>query len=237
LIASQNDKAVFIENLGVDVLMSITATKDFLHLTPEEFVELLVNSLRPAYLIVGPNYHFGRHGAGTPEILKHLGERYGFEVIIHPAVYWEKTLVSSTTIRKFIHEGKVAQATLLLGRFPRFTGIVTRGDGRGTGLGFPTANLALDANIVIPGNGVYAVYVKIGNKLYKGAANIGNNPTFQTGQRRIEVFVMDFSDNLYGQTISIDFIHKLRNEQTFSSVDDLKLQIALDIKSAEQYFL
>lgn len=235
-IITPADKATLIANLGADALLSIPFTRDFLNLSPQDFISLLVENLQPEYLVVGPNYHFGYKGAGTPDTLRQAGDKYGFTVIIHPAVYIQKTLVSSTTIRKYIQEGRVDQAAALLGRSPSFRGEVIVGDGRGRKIGFPTANLTVDQNLVIPGNGVYAVLINIDSVVHKGVANIGVNPTFQVNPRRIEVYIFDYSRDLYGQTITIDFLHKLRNERKFTGVEELSRQIRHDIEEARKYY-
>lgn len=235
-IVTPEYKAELIAELGADILLTIPFTKEFLQLSPERFINLMLEYLDPSFLIIGPNYHFGYKGAGTPETLTSAGKSHSFQVIVHPAVYVDDIIVSSTTIRQYIQEGKVDQAARLLGRHPRFHGPVTTGEGRGKGMGYPTANLAINEGLVIPGNGVYAVYVHLGDKRYKGVANIGVNPTFQGKSRRIEVFVLDFAGDLYNQFITVDFLQKLRDERTFTNVDELTAQIQLDINVAHKYY-
>jgi len=235
-IVTAEYKSELIQNLGVDVLLSIPFTEDFLRLTPEEFIILLLSHLKPANLVIGPNYHFGHKGSGTPETLKIAGQKHGFNVVVHPAVYVQNIMASSTSIRRFIHEGNIDQATLLLGRPPRVGGTVVTGDGRGKKLGYPTANIAIDNKLVIPANGVYAVEVQLDDKRYNGVANIGINPTFTEQTRRIEVFLLDFDANLYDQIILVDFLAKLRDEKAFHSVDELTNQIAQDISNAQKYY-
>ena len=182
-ISTFSEKEKLIENLGVDVLLSIPFTKEFLHLSPQDFILELAEYLQPSYLVVGPNYHFGYHGAGTPDTLRLAGEKHGFSVVIQPAVYHNNVLASSTIIRKLILDGKVDQAASLLGRNLSLRGVVITGDGRGRMLGFPTANLAVDQGLVIPGNGVYAVKVNIDSLSYNAVANIGVNPRFRSMKR------------------------------------------------------
>ncbi|MDR3592202.1 MAG: bifunctional riboflavin kinase/FAD synthetase [Negativicutes bacterium] len=235
-ITTADEKARLIAALNVDILLSIPFTKDFLQLAPREFIALLVKHLRPGHLIVGPNYHYGYKGEGTPENLKAAGEASGFDVFVHPAVYLHSQLVSSTSIRQLIQQGRVNQARHLLGRPPRISGSVIVGDRRGRNLGFPTANIAIDDSLVTPGNGVYAVRSQVAGKHYNGVANIGHNPTFPANTRRIEVFLLDFSGDLYGQNIDVDFLEKLRDEKKFASVDELTAQIAEDIRTAHKYY-
>jgi riboflavin kinase/FMN adenylyltransferase len=229
-------KAELIAALGVDVLLNIPFTKDFLRLAPQEFVNLLVENIQPSHLVVGPNYSYGYKSSGTPETLSAAGLTYGFKVLVHPAVYSGEILVSSTTIRRCIQHGQVKKAALLLGRPFRASGTVVTGDGRGSMLGFPTANIGLDEGLVFPGDGVYAVKVRTADKLYNGLANVGSNPTFNVASRRMEVHVLQFTGNLYGQRLRIDFLEKIRDEITFNGVESLKHQISQDLQTAQNFF-
>ena len=235
-IVTQDYKAELIADLGVDILFSIPFTDELLKLPPENFIELLCRHLNPGDVVVGPNYHYGYKGKGNSESLRHAADNHGFSVHIHPAVYQNGVLVSSTSIRQLILEGEVKKAAVLLGRAPRTSGVVVAGDGRGRGLGFPTANMAIDNLLVVPGNGIYAVYVYIDGKRYAGVANIGINPTFNGTNRHIEIYIINFSKNIYGQNIAVDYLAKLRDEKTFASVDELKSQIHLDIENANKIF-
>jgi len=235
-IITPADKAKLIENLNVDILLSVPFTQDFLHLAPQEFIAVMLKHLRPSHLVIGPNYHFGYKGEGSPDTLKAAGAVSGFEVIVHPAVYLNNLVVSSTSIRQFIQQGKIAQAGLLLGRPPRISGTVIAGDRRGRNLGYPTANIAIDDKLVTPGNGVYAVRSQVANKQYNGVANVGYNPTFLGKSRRIEVYLLNFSGDLYGQTMDVDFLEKLRDEKKFASIDELTAQIADDLVNAHKYY-
>jgi riboflavin kinase/FMN adenylyltransferase len=235
-IVTPGYKAALIAELGIDVLLNIPFTKELLELLPQEFITLLVEALNPAYIVVGPNYSFGYKGMGTPAMLKDAGQAIGFEVVVHPAVYVGDILVSSTTIRQFILEGNIRQAAALLGRPHRIIGKVIAGDGRGKNLGYPTANINIDPGLVTPSNGVYAVYAYVDGSRYRGLANIGTNPTFAGKTRRIEAYIEDFSGDLYQQNLVVDFLEKLRDEQSFPSADALKAQIALDVEAAQKYY-
>lgn len=232
LIVSPDYKAELIAALGADVLLSIPFTADFLRLTPRQFIDLLVENLRPAYLVVGDNYSFGYHGTGNPQLLRQAGRESGYEVVIPPPVTVEGQLVSSTVIRQHIQAGRVEEASRLLGRPFRLSGVVAAGDGRGRTLGFPTANLEAIECQVIPADGVYAVRVEADGRRYRGVANIGTNPTFNGLSRRTEVHILDFSGDLYANTILVDFITRLRGEQSFAGADSLKDQINRDVAAA-----
>ena len=236
LLVTPSYKAELIAALCADVLLAIAFDRDFLQLSPDAFVALLVDNLRPAFVVVGPNYSFGHRGAGTPELLAAAGRRHGFEVIVPPAVEANGALVSSTLIRQLILSGDVAEAAPLLGRPFRVDGVVTAGEGRGRGLGFATANIVPAAGQIVPADGVYAVYAYAGGRRYRGVANVGDNPTFKGGSRRIEVHLRAFSGDLYGQTIEVDFLARLREERVFAGEAELKAQIARDVAAAEGYY-
>ncbi len=236
LLATPEYKSDLIAGLGADVLLSVDFDRAFLQLSPDAFIGLLVDNLRPALVVVGPNYSFGHRGAGTPEFLAAAGRRLGFEVLIHPAVEVDGVLVSSTLIRQLILAGNVAEAAPLLGRPFRVAGTVAPGEGRGRGLGFPTANIAAADGQIVPADGVYAAYVHTGGRRYRGVVNIGNNPTFADNSHRIEVHLRDFTADLYGHTIAVDFLAKLRDERAFAGEEELKSQIARDVAAAEEYY-
>lgn len=219
--------------LNLDVLLMFPFQLEFSQLMPQEFVQnIIVKLLRPELVVVGPNYTFGHRGQGTPDLLKALGMKYGFQVEIVEPVYVDKQMVSSTIIRNMIMEGKVDTAQGLIGRPFSILGKVVAGDGRGRKLGYPTANIETPVSSVMPADGVYAVFVKIGEDSYRGVANIGTNPTFQTRQRRMEVHLLDFKADLYGENIRIKFIKRLRQEITFNNAAELTRQIKKDIENA-----
>ncbi|MCE5285115.1 MAG: bifunctional riboflavin kinase/FAD synthetase [Pelosinus sp.] len=235
-LMSLESRANVLEKIGVDVLLTIPFTKEFLQLSPDEFITLLLNELAPKLVVVGPNYSFGNKSAGTPEMLKQAGLRHGFEVEVEPVVTLNGVVVSSTYIRQLITEGKVNEAEKFLGRLVSLSGTVVPGEQRGRKIGFPTANIELQTNLAVPQDGVYAVRVRIGAAVHYGVANIGVNPTFSGRKRRMEVHIMNFSGNLYQETLEVEFLAYLRLEQSFDSVESLKNQIARDVKAAQQYF-
>lgn len=227
-------KSKILSRMGVDVLLSIPFTPQFLKLSPEAFLQLLQDNLNPDYIVVGPNYSFGYKSAGTPELLKAAGKAGRFQVEIHSPVYVDSQLVSSTLIRQLAGDGDVSQAAKFLGRPLRIQGEVVHGDQRGKLLGYPTANINIASGMVIPANGVYAVSISYDHKCFDGVANIGTNPTFEGTERRIEVHLLNFAGNLYGRTIELDFLEHLRGEKTFSSANELKDQIHKDVGAAQQ---
>ena len=237
LLLSEQDKQACIEKMGIDILLSIPFTSDFLKLTPAEFIGMLVTNLQPAYIVVGPNYSFGYKGLGTPETLREAGSSYGFEVQVPEAVNIHNRLASSTLIRQLIAAGKVEEATQYLGRQFSLTGVVTKGDGIGRHLGYPTANIVIPEVMASPANGVYAVEVQTtNNDCLHGVANIGNNPTFGGKNRRLEVFIFDYHGDLYGQELRIIFHSRLRGEICFSGAASLQEQIQQDVHKVRQLF-
>ena len=217
------------ESLGVQVLMEIPFTKELSRKTPEEFLEMLRDRIAPAYVVTGPNYTFGRFGRGNGRMLIREGENYGFKAEVCPAVTLGKKIVSSTKIRALIAEGDLSAANELLGHEFTYTSQVVHGDRRGRNLGYPTANLEIDDSHSMLPNGVYLVRVKIGDEIFNGIANIGDNPTFKVAKRRLEVFIDNFSREIYGENISVIFIEKIRDEKTFASIEDLKAQLRADL--------
>lgn len=235
-IGDNYDKELWMRELGIDILVNIPFTANFLKLSPIDFLTLLKTNLNPKYIVVGPNYSFGYKGQGNSKLLIELGKNFGFKAEIHPEVYIENKLVSSTLIRSLIVKGDIISANKLLGKRFKLGGQVIQGDQRGRELGFPTANMEIKKGRVIPSNGVYAVDVILKNKFYHAIANIGTNPTFNGSVRHIEVHILNFNMNIYNEIIEIEFIKKIRNEQQFESKNKLISQIKLDIQAAFKNF-
>ncbi|AJQ27683.1 bifunctional riboflavin kinase/FAD synthetase [Pelosinus fermentans] len=235
-IITQDDKVELIEKLGVDILLNIPFTAEFLKLSASQFIRLLLDQLNPKHILIGPNYFFGYKRCGTPELLQKSGLQYGFTTEINPTVYVDDVMVSSTLIRQMITAGQVDQAATLLGRPVTLKGRVIHGAKRGRLLGYPTINLGIASDLAVPQNGVYAVELIIQDNQYNGIANVGTNPTFHDIGRRIEVHILDFSGDLYGEAVTVRFLNHIRNEQTFSNSEELKSQIAKDIMAAQKYY-
>ncbi|MEJ2695342.1 MAG: bifunctional riboflavin kinase/FAD synthetase [Candidatus Sulfobium sp.] len=234
LISIYEEKIALFEKLGLDVLVKIPFTLDFSSMSPEDFTKtILCDLLGAKEIFVGYNYRFGKGRTGTVATLKKLGERYGFLVREVEQISLDGEVISSTKIRKLLAEGNVEHAARLLGRIYAVTGVVVKGDSRGKGLGFPTANIA-PKHSIIPANGVYAVRFFVREKFYDGVANIGLRPTFDENRLTIEVHVLDFNEDIYGEEISLYFIGKIREERKFKSADDLVRQITSDIRTAKE---
>jgi riboflavin kinase/FMN adenylyltransferase len=234
LINTLEEKVKLIAASGLDYLLIIPFEQNFANVTATEFVEqILVDRIGVRRLLIGYDYAFGKGREGNVELLRQLGEKLSFRVDVLAPISVNGTIYSSSLIRTLIREGNVGEVVLYLGRHFSIGGRVVHGRHRGKTLGFPTANIVTDKELV-PADGVYAVKVRIGAKLYDGACNIGNNPTFADGQQSIEAFVFDFDGELYGQDIRLYFIERVRDEQRFSSTQDLVEAISADVRRCRE---
>ncbi|MBI5545323.1 MAG: bifunctional riboflavin kinase/FAD synthetase [Deltaproteobacteria bacterium] len=226
-------KLELLEALGLDAVILQPFDRAYASLTAQAFLDdELFAGLAPLDVVVGPDFTFGRARSGTGTDLRHACQMRGVGFHEQPAVTCDGGgVVSSTKIREFIAEGRVAAAALLLGRPFDLIGTVTRGLGRGRTLGFPTANLHPE-NEVRPGLGVYAVRAFVGDRFWGGAANIGRKPTFGEDEVTVEAHLFDFSQDLYGARMGVEFLERLRGEQRFGSVDELGRAIARDCHQA-----
>lgn len=236
MIGSRSLRREILETLGVDILIEIPFTRELSRKSPEEFLELLRDKISPVCVVTGPNYTFGRLGKGNGRMLIREAESYGFRAEICPAVTVDKKTVSSTRIRALIAEGNLSEANALLGRNFTYVSKVVNGDRRGRKLGFPTANLEIEDHRAMLPNGVYVVRVKVGENFYSGIANVGDNPTFKVAKRRLEVFIDNFSGDIYGEEIAVSFVSKIRDEKIFASVDELKAQLSDDLDFLRRNF-
>jgi riboflavin kinase/FMN adenylyltransferase len=229
LITSLEEKIRHLSNLGIDALILIPFSLDYARTTAEEFVfGFLWERLRIRKILIGQDYTFGRGKEGNEAFLTASGNRLGFEVEVLSAYKVGETTISSTRIRNALLTGEVRYAASLLGRPYNLAGEVISGSHRGVGLGFPTANIRPDKEL-IPPNGVYAVHVLLEGKRHMGALNIGFNPTFADQKLSIEVHIFDFNENIYGKHTDLLFIERLREEIRFANQGELIAQIDRDI--------
>jgi riboflavin kinase/FMN adenylyltransferase len=229
LISTYEEKELLLDASGIDYLVVIPFTKHFAALTAKEFVsDILVRKLGIKKLIIGYDYAFGRNREGNIGLLRQLGIEYGFAVEVLEPIWDGKTIFSSTNIRKMIRDGNVRGVVALLGRQFSIQGKVIHGHNRGRALGFPTANIQTDKEL-IPKCGVYAVKVKIDQNMYDGACNIGPNPTFDDEAISIEVFIFDFAGDLYGLKLHLFFIERIRDEMKFPDIATLQSAIERDV--------
>lgn len=203
-------------------------------LSAREFLKITQENLRMKGLIIGPDFALGRGREGDFDALCSLGREMGFTVEKVPPLVLDGMVVSSTTVRKAIALGDVRLFQKLVGRYYALNGEVIRGAERGRHLGFPTANLALPPERATPANGVYASWAYIHGERCAAATNIGVRPTFDNGQRLAEVYILDFEGDIYGRELCVELVEKLRDELRFSSVDELKEQMKLDVLKTKE---
>lgn len=227
-----------IESLGAGALLLVHFDKAFSLRTGEDFVRDLARELPSIRSIcVGANFTFGFKRSGDVELLRKLGAELGFAVLAVAAVSLDGKTVSSTRIREAIRAGNLDAASQMLGRIYQLIGPVVRGDGLGRQLGFPTANLEANG-LVLPPSGVYAAHAEFNGCRHRAVLNIGYRPTIESvhPQLRVEAHLLDFSGDLYGRTLGIAFLGKLRDEKKFGSLPELQVQITQDIAAARKGF-
>jgi len=234
LLNTVAEKAAILERLGLDVLIIQPFTKDFSRLSATEFVrDILVNLLKSKKIIIGYDHRFGRNRNANIKDLIAFGAALDFEVEEIPAQEIAAISVSSTKIRKALEQGEIRTANAFLGYAYLLTGTIVKGKGVGRTLSFPTANLAIAEEYKqIPKNGVYVVSSLLQGAVVYGMMNIGFNPTVNGRIRSIEIHYFNLDADLYGQQIQVNVLHRLRDEKRFSSLDDLKAQLAVDQKKA-----
>ena len=223
-------RAELVEQLGVDVFFVLPFTVELSRMPADEFVhEVLVERLHVAEAVVGDNFTFGHKALGNVELLRALGQRFGFTAGGVELLSQGGLTFSSTYIRSCIDAGDVAAAATALGRPHRVEGIVVRGDQRGRSMGYPTANLSTPRHTAIPADGVYACHFVHRGRTLAAAGSIGTNPTFSGRERRVEAFVLDVDEDFYGEQVALDFVDRLRGMWRFDTTDKLVSQIEDDV--------
>ena len=230
LINSIREKETILNELGIQHFIKIPFTREFAQMSSERFIrDILVDKIGTKKLVIGYNHRFGRNREGSFENLMHKSYDYGFEVEEIPRQEVDNIGISSSLIRKALHDGDVESASRFLGRPYLLNGTVIHGDKLGRILGFPTANIQVQEEYkLIPGNGTYAVWVKVENGTYRGMLNIGIRPTLNGNQQRIEVHILDFENEIYNSDLAVTFVKRLRDEKKFDSLDALKNQLETD---------
>ncbi len=238
LLTTFEEKAQFLAENGVDCLVKVPFTRSFSELSSKDFIQnVLVDKLETRKLIIGYDHKFGKNREGGFEYLKENQGLFGFEVEEIPRHDIDSVGVSSTKIRNALSIGDVEEARKLLGRSYTLSGIVIKGDQFGRQLGYPTANVYIAEEFkLIPADGVYAMLVHLKSGVYQGMMNIGVRPTISGKRRQIEVNIFDFDKDVYGQSIKLEFVSKLREERKFESKDHLKEQLGRDKIAALSVF-
>lgn len=238
LLTMPDERAELVRAQGVDQMINLAFDHQLADQSAETFMQHLSTHLGLKNLLIGYDFALGKGRAGNFSRLQEIGQQLGYTVQAFDALSKNSQVISSTSIRQDLAVGLVDAAAQKLGRLYRVSGLVVAGDGRGRTIGIPTANLKVPAEKAIPGNGVYACWVDVDGQKHQSVVNIGVRPTFTQGenQARIEAHLLDFAADLYGKTISLDFVVRLRGEQKFSSVDALITQIQSDIARAREIF-
>ncbi len=240
LITLYEQKAELIERTGIDVLICVPFNRAFASISADEFIRvLLVEKIGMKAIVVGKDYSFGKNREGNLDMMRSYAPDYGFEVIVANWIKAAKGFagrISSTRIRELVSDGHMTEAEKMLGRHYQIRGqVVTGRDRGGKLLGIPTANINLHDELC-PKTGIYAVTVECGGKHFNGVANIGYSPTFEDHEFTVEVHILDFNANIYGEKIRVNFIKRIRDEIKFSSISELIDQIKMDIAAAREIF-
>jgi riboflavin kinase/FMN adenylyltransferase len=218
--------------LGVEV-NGVLHFPDIRDLTAEEFANrVLAQALQAKRVVVGADFRFGRDRGGDADLLRRVAEEEGFDVSVVDMYDHDQSVVSSTRVRALLVEGNVEEAARLLGRPYELTGFVERGDNRGHMIGFPTANLAVAVDRLVPANGVYASLAEWDGQERSAVVNVGTRPTFAGQDRRVEAHIFDFEGDLYDRELAVRFVSRIRDERAFSGINELRSQIGADAAAA-----
>ena len=229
-ITSVAERTRLMEELGVDFVVPVTFDREVAGLRARKFTELLRSKLRMRGLVVGPDFAMGYKREGNVDMLSDMGAELGFSVSVVDLLSDGGDAVHSTSIRKALVDGNVKDVAKKLGRNFSMSGTVVTGDKRGRTLGFPTANIEVGPNMVVPGNGIYATLAFVDGERHMAATSIGTRPTFDGKGRTIEAFLLGFDSNLYNRQLRLEFVQRLRDELKFDSVDALLEQMELDVE-------
>ena len=228
------ERATLLRRAGADAVVVFRFDERFAALGPDEFIDRIRGAGEVRRIVVGPDFHFGHRQEGDVETLRARGARDGFTVEVVRPVERGGAVISSTRIRNLLRAGDVADAADLLGRPYAVRGTVVHGSKRGRALGFPTINLALPRERLLPRDGIYAMWIEMGEGRFAAAASLGVRPTFGGGERVLEAYLLDFSGDLYGETVEAAFVARLRDELAFASPADLSAQIARDVEETRR---
>ncbi|MCH7653760.1 MAG: riboflavin biosynthesis protein RibF, partial [Chloroflexi bacterium] len=229
-ITSFKDRIRLIKDCDVDFVVPVTFDEELSRLRSSEFVDMLKSRLHMKGLVVGPDFAMGYKREGTVEALAECGQENDFFVEVVDLLEDGDIAVRSTSIRRTLAAGDLKTANSMLGRRFELEGLVVEGAKRGRTIGYPTANIDIDRGMICPANGIYATFAGFEGEQHEAATNIGTRPTFDDGDRTVEAFVLDFDGDLYGETVRLHFVKKLRDELKFDSVDELLVRMGEDVK-------
>lgn len=231
------ERIALLKEAGADYVVPVTFDRDLAGVSARDFAQKLVDDLSMRRLVVGPDFAMGRRREGTIPVLTEIGQELGFTVLPMDELQDGGQRIGSSVIRRLlIEDGDVATANDMLARPYSLSGTVQEGHKRGKDLGFPTANISVPARRAVPADGIYVTRAHLGDRVLESVTNIGDNPTFHDQERMIETFILDFSEEIYGQTISVDFLERLRGEVEFTTIDALIDQMHVDVQQTRAYF-
>jgi riboflavin kinase/FMN adenylyltransferase len=232
-LSNLEDRIKAFQELGISVVAVLTFTHKVAQLSARDFISLLKKHLKMQGIMVGPDFALGRGGKGNIDILRTLGREMKFSVEVVPPYTINGEVVSSSLIRQALIQGDMKKIERLMGRHFYLRGKVIASDKRGRILGFPTANLDIKPQQALPGNGIYATITQVNGKRFASATNVGIRPTFGEGTKMVETHLLNYEGDLYSKEIKVEFVQKLRNEQRFSSSEELKVQIEKDVRKVK----
>jgi riboflavin kinase/FMN adenylyltransferase len=232
-LSNLEDRVRAFQELGVNIVAVLTFTPKVAQLSALDFMSLLKKHLKMRGIMVGPDFVLGRGQEGDVNLLRTLGREMNFSVEVIPPFTINSEVVSSTLIRQALVQGDMRRVERLMGHYFYLRGEVITSDKRGRVLGFPTANLDTKPQQALPGNGIYATITQVDGKRFPSATNIGTHPTFGEGEKMVETHLLNYEGDLYGKEIKVEFVQKLRDEQRFSSSEELKIQIEKDVRKVK----
>ncbi|HEX9494481.1 MAG TPA: bifunctional riboflavin kinase/FAD synthetase [Candidatus Limnocylindria bacterium] len=233
-LADAPERAELLLAAGAQDVIVFTFDRAFSQQSAETFIKRVTSAGEVQRIVVGPDFQFGHGREGAVPALRSLGETYGFAVTVVEPISLGGAVVSSTRIRQALREGDLVTAQALLGRPYCVSGTIVKGEQRGRALGFPTINVAPPSDKLLPHDGIYATWVTIGDKRYRAASSLGVRPTFGGGPRKLEAYILDFDQDVYGQDATIAFVERLRDELKFDSAEQLATQITRDVEQTRK---
>jgi riboflavin kinase/FMN adenylyltransferase len=233
-LTTPGEKVALLHNWGVDLLVLLPFDREMADMPAQEFMEQVSRYLRVRELWVGADFALGRDREGDVLRLRELGAELGYEVTIFQTMLVDGQQVSSSRIRSLLQEGRIAEATTLLGRYPSISGEVVSGAERGRVPGFPTAKLKVRPERAMPADGVYAVFALLGSERYPAVATLGVSPSFDSGHRAVETHILDFDEDIHGCDLVVEFVSRLRDEERFTDFEALAVQTEIDTQAARR---
>lgn len=228
-LTSLDEKVALLKAEDIDLVVPLTFDRELAALGASDFIGLLQHHLKMRGLVIGPDFALGKNRQGNVATLTKLGRNIGFSVTVVPPFKLDNEIISSTVIRQALADGDMGKVVKLTGRPYSLSGCVITGQGLGRQIGYPTANLLIEPGWAIPADGVYATFTHVNGNIFQSLTSIGLRPTFSGKNRTVETYILDYKGELYGREVSIDVVEKLRQEQKFRDIEELKIQIAKDV--------